>query len=530
MTQKTTTTASKQKLLNNYLELAREFQSQQMYAKAEETLKLALDISPRNPRILSALINLYLKQGWLEEAQRLLQEILRRHKEFKYAYYLRGKLHEARGNIAQAIKSYQQALSDKASDQFVLRRLIPLLLERHKYQQALELIYHYRDILNNPDFMVTLEARALAQLGKPARASQLLRERVMARPDVKHFVYQYLKTFVENSRKSPRELYETLRQTTPGLAELTPAELDGLEAEYLIKNGKLEEALELINTLIEREPQKAYWQKRKAFLLLELERQEAALPLLKELFLKDPTDVFVRSSLESYYLHRNKIREWKQLLKETFTLHPNRMELFGLIRRASLHQDWLAGCQLTYDRFKRQIRQLTLEPLDPNDQTFQKLPLYVFENFVFYLAMNDRIPDAATLWQFLQERKERINLPFQEEDLRKAMPMWLFALQFYFAFRKLECQPQFVPARFQKEWIAAIFSIEGNAIFLEIKSLLHPPKRTIKPLRKKSGGYLWRLLEVTPDQMVNTIPFVPLKQLRKALTELQQSLTKKDDA
>ncbi len=526
MTSKPTATTSKQKLLNHYLELAREFQAQQMYAKAEETLKLALETSPRNPRILSALINLYLKQGWLEEAQRLLQEILRRHKEFKYAYYLRGKLHEARGNIAQAIKSYLQALSGKSGDQFVLRRLIPLLLERRKYHQALELIQRYRQILKTPDFMVAQEARALAALGKPARASQLLRERVIARPDVKHFVYQYLKTFVESSRKSPKELYQTLRQTTPGLATLTESELDGLEAEYLIKNGKLEEALELINTLIEREPQKAYWQKRKAFLLLELERQEAALPLLKELFLKDPTDVFVRSSLESYYIHRNKVREWKQLLKETFTLHPNRLELFGLIRRASLHQDWLSGCQLTYENFKRQVRQLKLELLDVADQTFRILPLYVFENFTFYLAMNDRIPDTQTLWQFLQERKERIHLPFQEEDLRKALPMWLFALQFYFALRKLEYHPQFVPARFQKEWIAAIFTLDERFISLDVRYLLHPPKRRITPVRKKAGGYLWRLIDVAPDQQVNTLPFVSLKQMRQALHGLHQQLTR----
>ena len=526
MNKNKTPSASKQAILNNYLELAREFQSQQLYSKAEDTLKLALEVSPNNPRILTALVNLYLKQGWLEQAQEVLQKVLRKHKDFKYAYYLRGKLYEARGNINQAIKNYRQALAEKAGDAYVLRRLIPLLLQRGHNREALDIIYQYRRILKNPDFMTNLEARALVQMGERSRASTLLRELVMARPDVKHYVYQYLKTFVENSRKSPKELYQTLRETTPGLAQLSETELNGLEVEYLINNGKLEEALELIDQLIARDPHKNYWKKRKAFLLLKLERQEAALPLLKELFLQDPTDMFVRSSLESYYLHRNKIREWKELLKESFTLHPNRMELFGLIRRASLHQDWLSGCQLSFSAFRKQVQRLSLPPLDFSDHTFKKLPLYAIENFTFFVAINDTLPDAETLWQFIRERKGREELPFQMEDLANAMPVWIFGMQFYFLLKQAGFSPQFVPARLQKDYIAATFVLDEQTIFLEIKNMVEPPRRPLKPLRKTSGGFIWRLTDIQPEQQVSGIPFFTTRQFRQALNSLKQQLRK----
>ncbi len=525
MTKKNSASTSKQRILNNYLELAREFQSQQLYAKAEDTLKLALEVSPHNPRVLTALVNLYLKQGWLDQAQELLKEVLRKHKDFKYAYYLKGKLFQARGNATQAIKNYIKALAENQSDYYVLQRLLPLLIERGRYQDALDLIYKYRKILNNPDFMVNLEARALANLGQRSKASQLLRDLVMARPEVRHYVYQYLRTFVENSNKSPKELYEMLQHTTPGLASLSSTELNGLEVEFLINRGKLEEALELIEQLIEQDPSKNYWKKRKAFLLLKLERQEAALPLLKELFLQDPTDVFVRSALESYYLHRNKIREWKALLKESFTLHPNRVELFGLIRRAKLHQDWLTGCQLTFEDFHRQVANMTLPPLDFTDTTFQLLPLYVLENFTFYLAINDTIPSPETLWQFLQERRAPKPVPFQAEDLAHAMPIWLFGLQFYFLLKEAGYSPQFVPAQFQKSFIAATFKLQTRLIFLEVKHIIHPPRRSIKPLRKRQGGLVWRPLDVKFDATVNNIPMMSPHTFRQAVHHLEQSVT-----
>ena len=124
----------------NYLALSREFQEQQYYGKAEQTLLLALDKLPNHPFILSRLSNLYMKLDMPHKALKSVQRLIKHHTESSFSYFLRARIHESNGDLLEAIKDYERALNNSAKDLYTLNRLLPLLIENGKPEEALVMI------------------------------------------------------------------------------------------------------------------------------------------------------------------------------------------------------------------------------------------------------------------------------------------------------------------------------------------------------------------------------------------------------
>ena len=530
-TQKATgaTKPGKRDLLLHYLALAREFRSQHLFQKAEATLKMALEKSPHNPTVLTALANLYLKMNIPDQALRILNRLLRAHPRWKSALFLRGKLYQRRHQIGKAILDFRRALTGSMRDLPVLNRLIPLLLERKRFEEVQRLIQQYRSVLHTPARLLEWEAGLLKEKGRLQEAVEKMREAVIQDPGDRFLLKRYLQLLIQAGLRDPLPAYQSLQSFFPDLAKLSDRELAELEIEYLIHKGEKETALKKLEALLTRQPDSYYHRKRRAFLLLDMDREKEAVEELVRLFRRHPEDVFVRSKLEHYFVETRQLSRWKSILKETLLVAPGRGEVFGYLKRSRLFTDWLAHSQLTFAEYQKEVQKLPIAFPVLADPTYARLPFYALETLVHQIALHDRIPTPQALWQIIQKEKEKKGHvpPFQLEDLEVAYPVWLFGIQFYYLFKEVgECRPIFVPSIFQRHQIAVVLEKGAHRIQLDIGHLIDSKRRKRKPWIKKGRDYVYRWPGALPvTTRIRHIPFYRVEQARQVLQDMMSVLT-----
>ncbi|MDD2580672.1 MAG: PEP-CTERM system TPR-repeat protein PrsT [Desulfuromonadaceae bacterium] len=94
-----------------YMLLASVYKVQNKPQLAIETLKKAVQRDGRNPQPALALAGLYFGSGNHAMAQKVCDELLRKHPDYAPAYFTQGTLLEAEGNRKEAIKKYRVALA-----------------------------------------------------------------------------------------------------------------------------------------------------------------------------------------------------------------------------------------------------------------------------------------------------------------------------------------------------------------------------------------------------------------------------------
>jgi len=520
--------AGKKDLLLHYLALAREFRNQHLYQKAEAALKLALEKSPHHPTVLTALANLYIKMGFLDQALKILNQLIREHPRLKSARFLRGKLYQRRHQIARAIEDFQEALTGSHRDVPILNRLIPLLLERKQLDAVQQLIQRYRSILRQPALILEWEARLLQEKGQLQEAVEKMRQAVMLAPHNRFLLKKYLKTLIQASDRDPLPAYQSLKAFVPQLADLEPDELTELEIEFLLKRGDREIALQKLDAYLKQHPHDFYHRKRRAFLLLEMGREREGIEELVQLFREHPEDVYVRNKLEHYFVATHQIGRWKSILKEALMTTAGRGELFGYLRRSRQFTDWLAYSRLDISDYLKQVKKLPIAFPVLADPTYARLPLYALETLVHQLALHDRIPTPQALWELLRREKEKKGHvpPFQLEDLELAYPVWLFAIQFYYLFKDAgELVPRFVPSLFQRQQVAVILEKDDVRVHLDVGHLIHPDRRKRKRLIKKGRIWVYRWPGDFPVMTrIRHIPFYSVEQARQAVREILDAI------
>lgn len=519
----------KQEIVRNYLALAREFRRQNLLHKAEQTYLVALEKVPNHPFLLTGLANLYIQMNMLDESKKILNRLIKHHPEQSLAYFLRGKIYQLQRKNRFAIQNYQKALRGSKKDLFTLYKLVPLLIESGKPKQALEYIYRYRELFRDANLFSRWEAEARHKMGESDSAVKILENQLKSNPGDKKLLQRYLYVSMAGSGVHPVEAFRALKQQIPELPSLEEKELLNLEIEFQIKMKQYDKALDLIELLLQREPGDSFWRKRRAFLYREMGREDESIRELTELFLENPGDPYIRSTLENYFQQNNRLREWKQLLGQALQQHPEHGELFGFLRRVSLKKDWLETNKWQYPEFIHAVEKLSLRQADIYDPTFRKLPLYVLENFIQQIHLTHMLLSPEDLYAYLEKKRQHSGhgLPFEIADLDAAYPAWLFGLQFYFLFKTYSRYDYaYIPALFQRHQIAVILTVSGIQVFVECGYLLNRNKPfRLKEFVKKRDGYHWRWPESpAPARRVQGIPFYSENQFLDITDRLKQQL------
>ena len=508
----------------HYLALAREFRNQHLYQKAEAALKLALEKSPHHPTVLTTLANLYMKMGFWDQALKILNQLIRQHPRLKSARFLRGKLYQRWHQSARAMEDFQQALTGSQRDVPILKRLIPLLLERKQLDVVHQLIQRYRPLLQQPAQILEWEASLLLKKGRLQEAVEKMRQAVMRLPHNRYLLKKYLATLIQASDRHPLPAYQSLKTFVPQLAELALDELKELEIAFLLKRGDQEAALYELNTFLDQHPDDFYHRERRAFLLLKMGREKEGIEELVYLFRQRPENVHIRNKLEHYFMETQQLVRWKSILKEVLMTTGGHGGLFGYLRPSQQFTDWLAYSRLNITDYQKQIKKLPVAFPVLADPTYSKLPFYALETLVHQLALHDRFPTPQALWEFLRREKEKKGHvpPFQLEDLEMAYPVWLFAIQFYYLFKDAgELTPRFVPSLFQRQQFAVILEKGGVQVYVDVGHLILPDRRKRKRLIQKGKYWVYRWPGDFPvTTRIRHIPFFSVEQARQAVREI----------
>jgi len=528
---KDTSEGSNTEQVQNYLELAREFQEQNLYQKAEDTLLMGLKKLPNHPFLLTRLANFYFKTERSEKALKTLKRLIKKNSNFSFSFYLRAKIYEDQKDYRRAISDYKKALTRSNKDLHVLTRLIPLLVENDHADEAINLILEYQNLFNDPFLFSQQEAEALVKLKQNVNAFNKMRSLLMQEPDNHQLLRKYLRLSIKTSKKSPIELYEMLRETVPQLRVIKGEELTDLEVDYLIHNKRYQEAEQKIFHMIEEFPDRYHWRKKNVLLQKTTDKLERIADELEILFLYNTRDSTIRSVFDEYFIQGDRLQRWKKVIQKAKRTRNYGEEFPRHLRNISIKNNLLSHSSMDFHSYVDSVRSLEFEDLRFDNITYKKLPLFVLESFISEISIFDRIPKTGQLWEMVSSERasDHKEIPFQMEDLSSAYPVWLFVLQFYFLFRSSYAYSCFFrPWLFLQNQIALVIEVDGQTIQLDVGQVLEN-SRKLKEFARIRKEWHWRWpKDMPPDQVIKGIPIYSKSQLRDRFGELLKMVVNKD--
>lgn len=517
--------------VKNYLDLVKEFQDQNLYQKAEDTLLLALKKIPNHPFLLTKLANFYNDTNRSDKALRTLKKLIKKEPDFKFPYYLRAKIYEEREQISNAIHDYRKALTYSNKDSYILSKLIPLLIANKEAKEAVKIIGDYQKLLKDPLFFSEIESEALIELGKNVEAFNKMRTILKKKPENKDLLRKYLKLSIQTSKKGPIELYNMLSQTVPQLKEINIEELTDLEVDYLIHHQKYKDAQEKIGQMVQQFPDRYYWRRKNIQLQKQIGNLDKIIDELEILVLFNPRDVGIRNIFEEYVFENNLIDRWKSVIHRIRKMNYDDHNFNNHLRELCDKNDLLTKSSLKINDFIENLETLTFDALNFSNVTYKKLPLYVLQTLIMQICIEDRIPGPEELWSIINKERRSSNkeIPFQLEDLNFALPIWLFGLQFIFLFKTYTNYSSFFkPMSFQKDLIALVFEMDGRKIELDICPLFEDPLKNFKSFIQINKRLRLRWPQDTkPEKIVSGIPIYSESQFHEIFGKLKSEIEEK---
>jgi len=517
---------SKAKKIRYYLALSREFQQQQLYVKAEESLQIALKISPDNPTILVALAKLNLAMGEEDKALRILNRVIRAHPQFRPAYFLRGRIYRKKKLLKRALADFEKALGRSSFDRYVLHHVIPLLFRLGRMETALQQLNRLSSLEGSTAWVAEWESRILIGLGQKEKGLKRLRQALEKYPDNKRLLWLYIREASRYESRPVIMVIEKLKKEIPNLAPLSVEDVERIEFQRSLEQVKNPIELKILKKIVDQGKADRFLTKKYAFLLFRYGEPDEGAQLLTKLFLENPEDFIIRRKLESYFREKHQLDRWSTILKQALKRHPYCKSLFGYLRRAALGKDWLNLCDLDYSSFREQVEKLPSTPYFILDGTYKKLPYYAIEHFVTYLNITDVILSPQDLWNVIQSKRQSNSktIPFQIEDLQAAYPVWILAIGIYWLFRThTSWSTFFVPAQFVRQDVAATVNIEDQPVYISLRQILRSTHRLLKIVVRRNRGWEFRWpKEIEPEILANGYSLYSPNQFSFVLSRLKE--------
>jgi len=460
--------------LRNYLLLVREFRTQQLWDKAVQTLEQALEEFSENPVLIIVLADTYFKMGSQVHAQQTLRELVRVAPENGYLNYLIARSAARSGKTELADRYYRSALRKGTARKLVLQSYISFLLKQKNAERALQELEMYKRRLQYQGWFTLLLADVLVAAGKKVQALRLL-NRAMKRSFRKDVFLRYLQIKYLVDEQEPLVTYHFLRKQMPRLPDLEEADLRELHIKYLIHRQNWKEAEKSIISYIHLTPDKLHWTRR----LLDLKEATGYWDEFEEIavkyFLGNPSDFDVAHRLEQFLINRFRLPDWFELLRKTFVRHPVDPAFFRYLRLFYQKRDWLQNSHLSLESYLAQVAVLQVEAPDNRISRWQKIPRYVLEYLVFYLNFTNRLLSPEELFGKIvqvQDGNPRL-LPFDENDLKQVYPQWVFAIHFYFVFKKaVQVRLMFHPDLFHQYGVGVVLKFPRQLLAIDVSPLL----------------------------------------------------------
>jgi len=306
------------------------FKGRKSSLEAEEEIRQELQKNPDHPLFKTRLADLYLRQERLNEARVLIEEVLTNDPQHPEALSLLGDLFIKQHSPERAIDCYRQAFSRNPKPHLILKTA-RALKEMRLFDDALQELENV--LVVKPKSLAFLKEKALI-LNRMKRFDQALEvlERAKEISPKDAFVQKEILR-LRSSKRPEAQVLKELQVVTRMESKKDDAQLHGLLAQRLKGAGLVREAAEEYKRASDLEPNNVYFLKQQGFCYYRQKDYDQAIHCLKEAFRRDPSDYFVRKTLEKSYEAREDLGGFLILLEETLSQHPDQKSLLGTIRK-----------------------------------------------------------------------------------------------------------------------------------------------------------------------------------------------------
>lgn len=276
-----------------------------------------------------------LRDGRLDEARRLAEAALEatdgsRAREVGVILSLLGEVDLRRGRWRDALERLEEAYR-LAPHPWAAALIIRALFRGGDWEGGVTRCRGFLRTYPESVFLRTLEARYLLHSGEVDAATGRLEEIVRDEPD-----NAYAKSLLVEARTGEAPPEERVRELE-GLFRIesrrNDPQLRYTQARNRIAAGDLEGACEELAAAVALAPSNKFFRSQLAFTLKKAGRVDEALPLLRELFLEDPSDRYVRSSFQSACRVAGRMSTLRETVRVALERHPEKKFLHGMLRK-----------------------------------------------------------------------------------------------------------------------------------------------------------------------------------------------------
>ena len=253
------------------------------------------------------------------EAAKLLSDLERRQPDSGHLRYLRGVTLQVQGERPEAIEAYQDAIRLGMQTASVYERLIALLGDEGRFDEARTYLSKAKDRGISSDRLGELEtaaelshAQTLAANEKPEEAEAAFQEAIRRAPTNWRPYIALFNFYLQTKHKDLAS--QTLRELEENV-NLSPGELAFLLAESYERLGDLEQAEANYREAQRLNPENTVIQMRLASFLTRAGKAHEAEAILRAVVEKDPRADAARYQLADILVARGGKEEWQEALK-----------------------------------------------------------------------------------------------------------------------------------------------------------------------------------------------------------------------
>ncbi|MBW2063663.1 MAG: tetratricopeptide repeat protein [Deltaproteobacteria bacterium] len=298
--------------------------------EAEKELREALEEQPEHPLLLTSLAQLYLVQDRSKEAMILTDSVLSNNPQHPQALHVLGEIYYREKELQKALQCFKQAY-EIAPGAYIARGIVKTLRDMKRYGEALEALDNA--LVQDRDNLALQKDRAVILNNRMGRREEALElyERISKLDPEDRFVRRQL--YRLKGRERPAEkVVEELKKVVSLESRKDDAQLHEFLGQELKKLGKLREAAAEFQRARKLEPDNFYFMAQEGFCRYRLGEYSEAMGLLEPVFLRDPNDFRIKSTLKKMYESANNLEGFVLLLERALEKHPQNVKLIGALK------------------------------------------------------------------------------------------------------------------------------------------------------------------------------------------------------
>jgi tetratricopeptide (TPR) repeat protein len=312
-----------------YNELYNVYLMQNKTADAEQILKTGAANNPKQIAFLVSLANFYARLQRRDEMVATLNQIKGRAKEFDRAYVMVGDFYLRNGDLAEALKQYQEGMAaDPKQKATYQKRMIEVLMRQNKRPEAADIAAAI--LKDNPKDIDArgLQASLLLDRGEVQKAISELQAVVNAAPD--NFVARYSLGRAHVARGEWEQARQQFAEAIRLRPDYLPARLS--LAQLQVMRSDFDSALKSVNEILQIDRKNGPARMVEVEALMGEKKYADARHLLEDIQKANPNAPDVDFSFGMLAIKENNLKEAEAVFRKAYAANPkDTRSLVGLV-------------------------------------------------------------------------------------------------------------------------------------------------------------------------------------------------------